>query len=158
MKYLFGIVLLAAVGYMTYSYMTAENPKTDTTEVKPDFNGMWSVNLLPRSGASCSPATAQIRIIQNIGKTNLVTKDGVSSAFSITVTKDGIIRNIGSANILTFEGEVLGGIGEGKWSDKYGCAGSFTMKKSEADESSAPYGAPKTPSNGQENIQIRDME
>lgn len=140
--------MITAVGYITYSYVTAEQPDRDTTTVSPDFNGAWNISINPISGPRCSSATVEVNA-QN-GKMNsmLVTQDGVQSAFSGTIDKDGVIRNNKSANLLSFEGLMYGGMGSGKWSDKYGCAGTFTMRRPEEKGDGIDYTAPKQPSKG----------
>lgn len=150
MKYLFGLLLIVAAGYMTYSYVNSENPKTDTTVVGPNFGGQWEIFMNPTSGARCTTATVSGNVVNGEMKSLVVTADGVKSTFGISVNNDGIIRNIKSANLTSFEGSIHGGVGTGKWSDKYTCAGTFTMRRPAGVEEAIPEVRIKNPSKGDE--------
>lgn len=150
MKYLLGIVLVVAAAYMTYAYVNSENPKTDTTIVGPNFSGKWEIFLNPTSGATCVTSTVDGNVSNGEMKSIMMSADGVQSGFNIIVDSDGIIRNKKSPNLTSFEGSIHGGVGTGKWSDKYACAGTFLMKRPVGQEEAIPEVQIKNPSKGDE--------
>ena len=158
MKYLIGIVLIGAVGYMTYAYVQAEDPKTDTTITRPNFGGQWNIFMNTISGAQCATASVSGTVVNGQMKSVVKTADGVQSSFDITVDADGIIRNRKSANLTSFEGSIHGGVGSGKWSDKYSCAGTFTMRRPEQTTEYIPNAVPKAPSKGTGPDQVKTLE
>lgn len=148
MKYIIGILLVIAAGYMTYAYITAETPQSETSSTESDYSGKWDIVMLPVSGAQCVKATVSGTILKEEMKSVMEGNDGVRSIFVISVHPDGTIRNTKSANLTSFDGLVFGGVGNGKWSDKYGCAGTFVMRRAESIDQSE-YGSARPPSNGQ---------
>lgn len=148
MKYFIGLLILVGVGYATYAYVHSEAGTGDSTIINATYDGAWDIVLNPTSGGKCSIGNMSGTVVHGELKGILRTQDGVQSTLHIKVAADGVITNKQSTNIIAFDGLVYGGFAKGKWSDKYGCAGTFVMDRPQP-ISEDQYDAPKPPSKGQ---------
>lgn len=148
MKALIGLLLIGAGGYMGYEYVTATKSSTGGDPITQDYSGQWNVMIVPTSGGQCAAASAVVNVENGFIKGTLQTTDGVSAALVATIDGEGKIKNGASTNLGSFDGVIFGGVGNGLWSDKYGCAGTFTMRRPEGSVDTTGFAAPKAPSSG----------